>query len=144
MKKYLFLFFFAAFFFQAAGQQYFITETQLQKLETICQNYKANNQTLQEQLQQLQYKAETLERDSKKLQEQLQAERKTTESLNRSLTQYENRCSQSEADKIQLALDLEQQKVKTGRWKITTLIVSICNLILVGLNIFYAYTKLRG
>lgn len=144
MRKFLFLFLLSAFSFPAVGQQYYITEAQLQKLETLCQNYKTLNQKQQEQLQQLQNKAENLKKESGTLQEQLKAERNTTANLNQSLSEYEIKNSQSEADKIQLALDLEQQKVKTGRWKITTLIVSICNLILVGLNIFYAYTKLRG
>lgn len=114
----LFAALFVLFFLSAASPQtYNITETQLQKLETICQTYKANNQKLMEQLNES-------KQESVLLKEQLQKERDSTKSLNESLLKFENNAAQSEADKVQALIDLEEQKTKNAKQQTVIVILS--------------------
>lgn len=127
LLPFFFFVLFLLFFAQAAvPQTYSITEAQLQKLEAICQSYKANNQKLMEQLN-----AST--QDSMLLREQLLNERSMTKSLNNSLLKYENSAAQSEAEKIQALIDLEQQKTHNQKLKkyITVLACGLVFLFLV-------------
>ena len=107
----------------AFPQDYIITETQLQKLETICQTYKTNNQKLTEQVS-------ALTQDSNLLKTQLQTERALTKSLNESLTKYEISAAESEAEKINLALEVQKQKTKNQKLQ-KWLVISICAGVLI-------------
>ena len=126
MKKALSLFFFFALFCAVVKPtEYTLTETQLQTLETICQKYKANNQKLTEQLN-------ASRNDSKLLQEQLKNERTLTQSLNESLKKYETSVAQSEAEKVQALLDLEQSKTtiqKQQKWIVILIVIAAILLI---------------
>ena len=143
MRKVLLVLLFALFFLPAAAQQYYITEAQLQRLETISQNYKALNQMLQEQLEKSQSKVQSLQTESETLQTQLAKERETTKSLNQSLAQYEIKNSQSEAEKMQLILDLEAQKAKTHKWFVLSMLFALLNIFFISFIILYAYIRLR-
>lgn len=123
MKRLLYFVLFYLFCYVLAfPQEYIITETQLQKLETICQTYKASNQKLTEQLN------ESMQ-DSNLLKTQLQTERALTKSLNESLTKYEISASESEAEKINLTLELQEQKTKYQKL-MKWFVVSICASVL--------------
>lgn len=132
MKRF-FLFLFSAFFFlqAAAAQTYQVTAEQLQKLEAICQSYKANNQTLQQQLKEsreqvqswkkqyesLQQQALNLKTESAKLKEQLASERTSTQNLNGSLSKSEARNSQLQQENQELLQNQIQQEKIIGKLK---------------------------
>lgn len=85
--KYLLLVFLFCFSFPVSLQTYYITNQQLQNLETIYQDLKTNKQTLQSQLNELKIKCENLN-------EQLTKQRELSTSLNLSCSELENKLLQ--------------------------------------------------
>ena len=118
------VFYFLFFIWDASPQTYIVTETQLQKLEEICQKYKVNNQKLTEQLNELALASEESEKESTLLKEQLKLERNSTQSLNESLLTFETKAAQSEAEKVQALLDLEKQQTQNAKQKTIIVILS--------------------
>lgn len=121
MKRFLFLVLFSALYCAAAEPRYTMTETQLQKLEAICQNYKADRQKATEQLN-------ASLQESKTLREQLKMERETTASLNLSLQKSEDNAARNEAEKVQAMLDLAEAKTQIQKQK-TTIVILIGTII---------------
>lgn len=130
MKRFYFLFVVCFLFsvLAARAQTYEVTESQMQMLEEICRNYKANNQTLTEQLNESRRESTLLKAqltDSKKestlLSEQLQNERKLTQNLNDSLYRSELNAAQIESERDQALLDCEKQK--TANQKLQKIII---------------------
>lgn len=129
MKGLLF-FCFLVFCCYPVAAQYNITEAQLQKLESILESYKQNNQQAQSKLEALQKEAESLQMDlivwknkatelqkaSATLQQQLQNERELTKSLNSSLTKYEDQVTQITALQIEAVLEAEKANARASRW----------------------------
>lgn len=110
MKRYLFLFLALCCLQAARPQEYIIKEAQMQKLEGICLQYKANNQSLTEQLN-------ASVQDSRLLREQLKTERELTASLNNSLTKSELNAATIEAERDELMVQVEKQKAEIQRQK---------------------------
>lgn len=139
----------------AEAQTYQVTEAQLQKLEAICQSYKASNQKLQSQLDELKQTAqglrtesENLKQDSKTLQEQLERERTSMRNLNESLLKSENKNAQIEAERNALIIQAEQQdqKIKDLRRKARSLTAAIITMAVIAIagGILFVWAKLKG
>lgn len=100
---------FVAFCCQVAyPQEYTVTEQQLQRLETIYQNYKADNQSLQLQVQSLKQK-------STDLTQQLKAEREISQSLNASCTRLENSLKAEHQEHNKTVEQLNKEKLKSEK-----------------------------
>lgn len=105
----LFSVLFAAFFLQLASPQtYSVTEQQLQRLETIYQNYSQDNQKLQSQVQSLKNKSEDLT-------QQLKAERETSRSLNESCTRLENSLQKEHEQYNETVEKLNKEKIRSEK-----------------------------
>lgn len=131
MKKYLsLLLLYVLFLVPAQAQTYQVTEEQLQKLEAICQNYKANNQKQQEQLDALMQKSLALQKDSQTLNEQLKNERTLTKNLNESLTKYEIKDAEKENRILELTQTIAEKDQKIGKLKITCVSLTSAVIIL--------------
>ena len=133
-REYLFFLFVALVLFLQAAQatEYILTETQLQKLEAICQNYKENNAKLQSQVNALQKETQSLKENSTKalqklksesetLTNQLETERTSTQNLNDSLTKYEASNAQLQNEAFKLQQEITQKEIKIGRYRTATI-----------------------
>lgn len=152
MKKfYLFLVLLSAFYCLAAGAQtYQVTEEQLQKLETIYQNYKSNNQKLQSQIYELQKTAETLQnkaqnlqKESETLSEQLTNERNSTASLSKSLKTYEINEAKRQDQILNLTQDLAERDHKINKLKIACVSLTATTIILLLTIAAGIYVKIK-
>lgn len=146
------LFFFCSL--PAPAQTYTVTEAQLQKLEAICQSYKATNQIQLQQLdelkqtaQRLRTESEQLKQDSKTLQQQLENERTSTRNLNSSLLKSETRSAQIEAERDELLLKSKDQenRMKLLQRRYRSLLVSfiLTTLALIAGGIACIWWKLK-
>jgi septal ring factor EnvC (AmiA/AmiB activator) len=100
---------FAAFCCQVAyPQEYTVTEQQLQRLETVYQNYKADNQSLHQQVQSLTQKSEDLKT-------QLKAERETSQNLNVYCQRLEISLEQEHKDHNKTVEQLQKEKLRSEK-----------------------------
>lgn len=129
--------------FPAAAQRFFITESQLQTLETLCQNYKVSNQNLQLQVNELMQTSESLKTDCETLKQKLETERQTVKTLNKFLKTYEISSSMIEAERDQLAQDLAEQKIKTQKARTVIIVLGSIIVFLVIAGAIGAYLLIK-
>lgn len=101
----------------AQAQEYKVTEYQLQELEAIYQNYKANNVILQSQVQSLKTESQTLSA-------QLTKEREISRALSNSCAELDVKLSTEQQKMEKLNEELNAQKLnyqKTIKWFILSL-----------------------
>lgn len=131
LRNFVFFFVLFLFSFPAKAQNYQVTPEQLQKLEAICQKYKANSQ-----------KQELLVNE---LQEQLKTERALTKNLNESLTKYETSqlIKEQEINTLKEELSKEQlngQKKTTHIFILYAVITVLC--LFIGVMIYLKIRKI--
>ena len=143
-------------FFSSAvqAQNYQITETELERLESISTALEAHNRSLLQQVQELTSSSKRLESKaqvlrqklqeaqttSKSLNELLQAERTTSQSLSASLSAYEK-----EAAQLKDALSterLQHQKMKAQRNKLLFILIGE-TLLIVGFIVLKFIVRLK-
>lgn len=122
--------------------EYYITEAQLQTLETICQNYKKSNLTLQKQVDELQQKVTILKTDSLTLETQLKAEREITQTLNQSLKKYEDKNCESEAEKMTLLQQIAELKIKVQKMRYYSVTITTLLVLTILAAAFVVYKKI--
>lgn len=133
MKKvftFLFLFLYCCFSL-AAQLEYTITESELERLETISANWEKSRQRLQSQVANLKAKLNEALTKSETLNRQLSAERETSRNLRLSFNEYEN-AVQTTLTKNRA--QIENLQKKNARLKIAAIVLScalFCGFVLI-------------
>ena len=118
MKKYFaFLLVCVCCFSLAAQPEYTITESELERLETISTNWEKSRQRLQSQVASLKAKLNEALTKSETLNRQLSAERETSRNLRLSFNEYENA--------VQKELTKEKSKIENLQKKNARLKIGI-------------------
>lgn len=120
-----------------------MSQSQLERLETIYQSYKANSQKAELKQKELQEQVQDLKEQVTVLQNSQKKERELITSLNCSLRNYEEKVSQNEAKILEQSEVINQQKLKLKNRASAILVLCVILALFILIAVLFIFLRIK-